>query len=81
MSMLRVAVGDTMAPTITDKLPTPGWLCGEGVQGICSTAKGTEPAGAQNQHKSDVKVSFPHRPHHGTGRGSLKGPDPAALSP
>lgn len=44
MSISRVdpgmAVGDTMAPTITDKPPTPGWLCGEGVLGIYSTAQG-----------------------------------------
>lgn len=40
MSVSRVAMGDTMAPTITDKRPTPSWLCGEGVQGIYSTAQG-----------------------------------------
>lgn len=83
MSVSRVdpgmAVGDTMAPTITDKPPTPGYV-GREFRAFTPLLKGTEPAEAQNQHKSKVKVSFPHRPTHCTGRGSLKSPDPAALS-
>lgn len=77
--MSGTAVGDPMAPTITDKPPTPGCV-GREFRAFTPLPKGTEPAEAQNEHKSKVKVSFPHRPNHGTGRDSLKSPDPAALS-